>query len=287
MAEIEVLLPGLFSTIQDMGRRGYAKFGVPLSGVMDQYAAKLANLILNNSPNDSLLEITQSGPKLKFSHSVGLAITGGDLSPLLNGNALENNHHYYVREGDVLSFAGRRSGCRSYIAISGGFKTEEVLGSRSWYEGISEKRRLIKGMKLKYEPVNILTSHTFSSVRVQDAYLYSEEIACFPGPEYELLQEEEQNKIFQRQFSVSSRNNRMAIQLEEPFSNTLNPIITAPVIPGTVQLTPGGNLIVLMRDCQTTGGYPRVLQLTEAGVNALSQKIPGDVIKFGHQSYSF
>lgn len=286
MAEIDVLQPGLFSTIQDMGRPGFGKFGVPVSGAMDLYAANLANVILHNSPNDALLEITQLGPKLRFPHPIGLAITGGDLSPLLNGKAIENNRQHLIQEDDILSFAGRRTGCRSYIAISGGFKTEKQLGSRSWYEGITGSVRLRKGMQLKYEPLQFTTSRTFSAIRVQDSYIDDREIFCFPGPEYELLKKHEQEELLNKEFAVSNKNNRMAIQLEENFPNSLQPIITGPVIPGTVQLTAGGNIIVLMRDCQTTGGYPRILQLTEAGVNSLAQKIAGESVKFNLQRYN-
>lgn len=278
--DIEVLQPGLFSTVQDLGRFGYAKFGVPLSGAMDTYAAKIANLILGNNSNDAILEITQSGPKLKFSASVEIAITGGDLSPEKNGTPVPMNQMINIEESDILQFTGRKTGCRSYLSVSGGFKTEKVLGSRSWYDGISENAKLNKGMRLEFEVSKTSVHKTYSAVRVRDSYLEDMEVSCWRGAEFEKLSKELQQDIFSKSFSVSKFNNRMAIQLQEEFPNTLKSIITGPVMPGTVQLTPAGNLIILMRDCQTTGGYPRILQLSEVGLNALSQKIMGHRIKF-------
>ncbi len=108
----------------------------------------------------------------------------------------------------------------------------------------------------------------------------SEVIKTFQGPEYELLSVSEKNMLEKSHFSIGSDSNRMGIQLEGQVANDLKPIITSPVLPGTVQLTPSGTLIVLMRDCQTTGGYPRVLQLSEDGINALAQKLPGEKVKF-------
>ncbi|UJH91233.1 hypothetical protein LZ575_22050 [Antarcticibacterium sp. 1MA-6-2] len=109
MTEIEVLQPGLFSTIQDLGRFGSMAYGVPMSGAMDKYAATMANLLLQNSADAAFLEITLSGPKLQFRGSAEIVLTGGDLSPMLNTKPLLNNHVYLVQQGDILSFAGRRA----------------------------------------------------------------------------------------------------------------------------------------------------------------------------------
>ena len=95
-----------------------------------------------------------------------------------------------------------------------------------------------------------------------------------------MLRNEEKEALFQKEFSIDQNNNRMAIQLKEELINNLDPIITGPVLPGTVQLTPSGKLIVLMRDCQTTGGYPRVLQLSSSGMDVISQKATGGKVIF-------
>lgn len=279
-AEIEVLQSGLFSSIQDFGRRRFQKYGVPLSGVMDRIALKTANLILQNQADAAVLEITQMGPKLKFSASTKIAISGAYLSPKLNDSEIENNEVIKINEGDVLSFGKPELGMRAYLAILNGFKTEKALQSRSWYDGITIYEKLEKGMKLEYLASEDEKHQTNASVKFDLQYLISEEIGVFPGPEFEKLPETLKNHLRQSKFSIDKNNNRMAIQLSEILENELAPIITGPVLPGTVQLTPGGKLIVLMRDCQTTGGYPRVLQLSEKGINMMAQKRVGDKVRF-------
>ena len=279
-AEIEVLHPGLFSTIQDLGRYGYLKYGVPLSGNMDKYASKMGNLILNNPVNAAVLEITQMGPKLKFNATAQVVITGANLSPEINKVPVANNSVYFINSGNVLSFGKRKSGCRAYLSIKGGFKTSENLGSKSWYEGISDFSKLATGMKLDFESTSFSNYNPKAAVKINSEYLNQKELRVFPGPEYHLLSEKEKVLLASTEFSVDKNNNRMGIQLQERIENNLIPIITGPVIPGTVQLTPLGNQIILMRDCQTTGGYPRILQLSDEAMNIISQKVLGDKILF-------
>lgn len=278
-AEIEVLQPGLFSTIQDSGRFGYLKYGVPMSGPMDSFSFQLANLILNNPPGSAVMEITQMGPVLKFLHAGYLVITGANLSPQINKIQIRNGIPYAVVPGDVLSFGTRKTGCRSYLAMAGGFKTEKVLGSQSWYEDITSFYRVQKGMNLEFN--ESLVKPTGNASIKMDTHFYSDStIPVFAGPEFNKLTEKQALGIFSRSFKIDKNNNRMAIQLEEVIPNEIKPIITGPVVPGTVQLTPSGKLIVLMRDCQTTGGYPRIFQLSENGINRLAQKVQGDSIEF-------
>lgn len=280
MAEIEVLHPGLFSSIQDFGRRGFQKYGVPFSGAMDRKAHKTANLILRNKADAAVLEITQMGPKLKFSAPAKIAISGAYLSPNLNNSAVENNEVIKVEAGDVLSFGRPVSGSRAYLAIAGGFQTEKVLESSSWYEGITEFQKLEKGQQISFREVSDEVTETHTSIKFDSTYLESKYLKVYPGPEFELLPKQLKHKLQETTFSISKNNNRMAVQLEQKLENELQPIITGPVLPGTIQLTPGGNLIILMRDCQTTGGYPRVLQLGEDAINCLAQKKTGDEIVF-------
>lgn len=278
-AEIEVLHPGLFSSIQDSGRFGYLKYGVPVSGPMDSYSFQLVNLILNNPPESAVMEITQMGPVLKFLNAGSLAITGANLSPQINKMQIRNGIPYTVVPGDVLSFGIRKTGCRSYLAVAGGFKTEKVLGSQSWYEDITAFYRVQKGMNLEFNG-SLVRPAGNASIKIDAQYYSDSTIPVFPGPEFNELTEKQVLGIFSRSFKIDKNNNRMAIQLEEVIPNEIKPIITGPVVPGTVQLTPSGKLIVLMRDCQTTGGYPRILQLSEKGLNRLAQKVQGDSIGF-------
>lgn len=279
MAEMEVLHPGLFCSIQDLGRFGFMEFGVPVGGGMDSGAMKMANLLLKNDENSAVLEITQLGPKLSFSAETQIAFTGALLSPKLNGVAIDNNKLYVIKEGDVLSFGKRKMGCRAYLAIKGGFKTEVVLKSRSWYDGLTSFSKLEKGLKIPYESISVESPEYYSGIKIGES-VTSYEIEAYLGPEADKLSAEVLKILETREFTIDVNNNRMGIQLVEAVENSLKPILTGPVLPGTVQLTPSGKLIVLMRDGQTTGGYPRVFQLSEKGINTLAQKVMGEKIKF-------
>ena len=279
MANIHVLRPGFYTTLQDTGRHGVAQYGVPQSGVMDSFSAEKANLLLNNDPNAAVLEILMTGPVLEFSSETYIAVCGAQFDILLNDQAISLAKRYRVQKGDVLKFGRLHKGLRAYLAVSGGFQTESVLGSRSQYSGITTAAKLEKGMSLAITD-EVSTTKALSRVNFEDTQLWDPAIEAYPGPEFALLSTEEQQQLFERSFILSSKSNRMAIPFEEPLDNTLKGITTGPVLPGTVQLTPNGTLIALMRDCQVSGGYPRVLQLSTFGICQLAQKRPGESISF-------
>jgi biotin-dependent carboxylase-like uncharacterized protein len=283
MGEVKVLQPGLFSSIQDYGRFGNMKFGVPASGVMDRYAARTANLMLRNNANDAVLEITMMGPKLEFTAATKIVISGAYLSPKLNAEEVKNNTILEIAKGDILSFGRRAYGCRAYLAITGGFTTEKVLGSKSWYEGISKYQKLEKDLVISYKEDLAGRIETNAGLKFNEDYLKTSEVEVYEGPEFKFLSETQKEHLRNSTFSIDQNNNRMAIQLQEQLQNDLKPIITGPVVPGTVQLTPSGKLIVLMRDCQTTGGYPRILQLSDKGIRTIAQKLTNENINFSFQ----
>ena len=277
---IKVLEPGFYSSIQDLGRFGYQEFGVPYSGVMDKRAAVLANALLGNNENDSVLEMTMTGAALQFSIDTCIAISGADMSVKLNDSSIQINKMIFVKPNDVLSFGKLKDGFRCYLAVLGGFKTETVMNSRSMYQRITTQMTLRKNDKLQIlEPETSNKKH-YASIKSDIDYIGFNDIDVFQGPEFEFLNKSQQNELLSKPFTISKDNNRMAYQLEESFENDLKPIITSAVLPGTVQLTPSGKLIILMRDSQTTGGYPRVLQLKESALDVLAQKFTGKVISF-------
>ena len=277
---IKVLKSGLFSTIQDKGRFGYGAFGVPKSGAMDFYSAELANTLLGNTINDAVLEITMIGPQLKFDVECLLVITGADMSPSINRKTIQNNKVYRIKKFDTLGFDKLKSGLRAYVAVKGGFKSDMVLGSQSYYQPLTLANKLNNGdtLYLNQSENTFDTYETFSKLKVVD--YSSPNIHVFKGPEFERLSCNQKSELTSLESQVTNLYNRMAYQLSPLFDNDLKSILTGPVLPGTVQLTPSGKLIVLMRDCQTTGGYPRVLQLTESAINLLSQKKEKDKIVF-------
>jgi len=277
---LKVVKSGFYTTIQDSGRFGYRAFGVPISGSMDSYSSHYANSILGNDRDCAVLEITMSGPELHFQEPTQIAIAGADLTPKLNGKLISNNQVIDIKFNDVLSFAGLRNGLRCYLAIKGGLQSEVYLGSRSMYNTISESDTINVGEEIYYEKSPSNSIKTYSNLKYDHDLLSTKILEVENGPEYNKLPQELKNKLSKLQFKVSKFNNRMAYQLEPLMPNTIETILTSPILPGTVQLTPNGNLIILMRDCQTTGGYPRVLQLTDRSLNIISQKRQGEKIFF-------
>jgi len=265
---IKIIKPGLYSTIQDKGRVGMQSYGIPYSGTMDSFSSDLANKILNNSGNSAVLEITMVGPVLEFVYETVICITGANLSPLLNNKIIKMNNPIFIKANDILSFGVLKSGLRSYIAVLGGFKSEKVFGSRSMFKNLTKAVKLAKNDVLNFNKDIIFKS---SKINLNKTSNIDNKIVVYKGPEYDTLNSSQKDFISSKKFRISNNYNRMAIQLTDLLSNTLEPIITSMVMPGTVQLTPAGNLIILMKDCQTTGGYPRILQVEEKSINSLAQ----------------
>lgn len=275
---LKVLNPGFYSSIQDAGRFGYRGFGVPVSGVMDTYSYKFANSILGNNVDDAVVEMTMVGGTFQFTETTIIAISGADMNPQLNSSPVQMYNAIRVNNGDILKFGRVTKGLRTYLAVKNGLQPPVVLGSQSQFEPITKARLISKNDTITYSAHKGVHQHN-ALVKYNSAILQKDTIEVFKGPEFNALAEHHKNALLNSELTVANLNNRMAYQLEPLIKNNLKPILTSPVLPGTVQLTPKGNLIVLMRDCQTTGGYPRVLQFTEEAINILSQKTTGNTIK--------
>lgn len=277
---IKVLQTGFYTTIQDLGRLNFQEYGVPNSGTMDIYSAKIANAVLGNDASAAVLEITMTGPKLEFNCETTIAISGAAINPMLNNKSILMNTAISITKGDTLSFGKLVKGFRSYLAVKDGFQNDVVLDSRSMYRGITDGARIKRNEELK---ISCGSKNVFphnASIKTARDHFDSKIIEVYKGPEFDDLDTAQKEFLFAQQFTIAKENSRMAYQLEELLSNNINAIITSLVMPGTVQLTPAGKLIILMRDCQTTGGYPRILQLKETSINRLSQKYTAMKIKF-------
>jgi biotin-dependent carboxylase-like uncharacterized protein len=276
---IRVISPGIFSSIQDEGRFGFAHFGIPTSGAMDVQSLGLANAILNNESNAAAIEITYGNVKFEFLEAGEICVSGANFSPSLNGESVPLNKRIIVQKGSVFSLDKRVYGLRTYLAIQGGINSEKVFGSRSFYRGITTEANLKKGDIIEvFNSDNRFLVNNNSRFKVDLQHFNSSEIECFQGPEFNLLTYEQQTKLLNSEFTISPKNSRMGYMLSEKIGNELPSILSSGVLPGTVQLTPSGELIILMRDCQVTGGYPRVLQLTESAINRLAQKTTGEKV---------
>jgi biotin-dependent carboxylase-like uncharacterized protein len=281
---IAILHPGIYCSVQDQGRFGHTKMGIPQAGCADTYAAKMANALLKNHEKDALIEITFGQGKFKFTSDTYICLTGGDFSPKLNGKLIKMQSVYFIKKNSVLSFGKRVYGARVYLSVQGGIQTETVYGSRSFFDGITQQK-LGKGAMLPILPIQKNADNNFSRVRVSEKYFTTIYLPCLKGPEFFKLNQEQQRKLF-TPFSISDDNNRVGYRLKESLENNLSSILTSAVLPGTVQLTPSGKCIILLQDCQVTGGYPRILQLSEIAIARVSQKITGDKIQFILEDYS-
>jgi len=275
---LKVQHPGFYTSIQDLGRFGYRHLGVPVSGATDQSAAKRSNALLENDPNDAVLEITMNGPNLEFTEPTYMVLCGAPLEASLDGVALEMNQIYQVSEGAVFTSGHVREGLRTYLSVKGGFQSDLKLGSRSQFYPITPGNTLKKGAEVPYNPN---TDFDPKLLKIKSHHLSKKiNILVSPGPEYELFEKDYINQLFANRYQVSKNHNRMACQLEPSLPAHQIRIITSATLPGTVQITPSGRLIILLRDGQTTGGYPRILQLDAKSQDRIGQMQFGDVIGF-------
>ncbi len=264
---------GIYTTVQDNGRFFGAHLGVPCSGAMDRRSAEIANLILGNNINDALLECTFIGPIIDFHAPSLIAIVGAKIPAFLNDNSINTSRAIKIKMGDTLSFGKIEKGCRFYIGIKGGILSESVFNSKSVCLTGNILKQLKNGDTLSYKTYTDIKTSSVSIKRI----LGNNILEVFKGPEFSILNNSAQKEIFGANLFILPGSNRMAYRVDHvlDLSHSYS-IHSSGTLPGTVQLTPSGDLIILMRDTQTTGGYPRILQLAEEAINDLSQLMPGE-----------
>ncbi|MGK7390335.1 MAG: biotin-dependent carboxyltransferase family protein [Candidatus Cyclobacteriaceae bacterium M2_1C_046] len=279
---IEVISPGLLTTIQDLGRENVRRFGVPQSGAMDEYNAFLANWLVNNNEGSPLLEFTMTGPSLKFNSSCTIGIAGADMGAKLNDAPISNYTSVSVSAGDVLDFTQARSGFRTYLSVKGGFSAEEFLNSYSTYTlaniGGYNGRALKKGDVLNLSAPEITDGKTVPE-HVQTKFNLTRTIRIIEGPEYELISEDSPMGLAGN-YKIHMNSDRMGIRLTGFIGEVSEKeIISSAVNKGTIQLLPDNDLIVLMSDGQVSGGYPRLGNVISADIHLLAQCRPGEQVK--------
>lgn len=275
---LKVLKSGFYTTIQDIGRFGFRDKGVPISGIMDIETVQKINTLLENPDDAAVLEITMTGPTLEFEEDTFISFGGAEFSITLNNEPVENYTVLKITAGDIVSYGRLKKGFRAYLAIKNGFKSEMVLHSRSYYPSINPKGLITDRRTIPYE-VNKLFTPKLSEIRM-DNLLDENLLYVGKGPEFTLLSDKQLEYLFFKEYTVANENNRMAYQLNETIGGHQVSMLTSATLPGTVQLTPAGKLIILMKDGQTTGGYPRILQLTDKAISILAQKKAGDKVLF-------
>jgi len=287
-ASIKVLRAGTYASIQDKGRTSFAKYGVPQSGFVDKPLAQKVNKILGNKSNCAILEWTQIGPQLQFNSPSKIVLSATSPQTTLNGETIRAQKVIQVSKDSVLTLGNNHQFIYSYLAIHGGFKTVKILESRSMQSSITKTNRLKIGDSLPFdstkEKASFFTKPSFDLPPPQ-LDTFARAIDCYPGPEYHLLNQQQQTEL-KEYFTLSNQRNRMGMQLVGQIPNQFPSMLSVPILPGTLQLTPSGKLIVLAQDCQTTGGYPRILHLTEKALVQLSQTAQNVRFRFNIVEYS-
>jgi antagonist of KipI len=279
---------GVLTTVQDLGRWGFRDLGINPSGVMDPTATRLINILLGNAEDDAVLEFHFPAGTVVFEKSALFALGGAEFDARLNGAKIENWRPYFA-EGDAeIKFSGKKSGARAYLSVCGGFALEEWLGSHSTNltasAGGFEGRRLRTGDRIdccKHVTEPSLLNYSVSRSLIP-IYRPFPTVRIVAGAEFEMLSDESRDTFLESGFTVSKESNRMGYRLlGDPLqlSNKVE-MLSSAVSFGTIQLLPDGNLIVLMADHQTTGGYPRIANVISLDLPLLAQLNPNDKVAF-------
>lgn len=284
---IKVLRPGLLTTVQDQGRKQYLAYGMPKSGVMDRYAANVANLLCSNPLSAAVLEMTVGGGSFIFSQAMRIAVCGAEMPLELNGTPIDAWTAIDVEAGDALDAGMVRSGCRCYLAVSGGIDVPEVMGSRSTYfrAGIGG----YEGRPLKAEDhLAVLEAMPHAEVPVNVPAdlipVYGQDIILrlLLGPQDELFNEQGLRSLLESTFLVSGEADRMGYRLEGPAiaHRDKADIVSDALVPGAVQVPGNGQPIIMMVDCGTTGGYAKIATVISADLWKVAQAKPQDRVRF-------
>lgn len=280
---------GILTTVQDLGRNGFRRFGINPNGVMDRAAARLVNILLGNAEAESVLEMHFPAPKILFTEDAVIALGGANFGARIDKKEIENWRPIFVEKESVLSFAQKISGNRSYLVIKGGFKIESWSGSTS--TNLKAKvggfggRRLLKDDELFFrEKIDGAAQKTNIKISKKLIPFYSilPTVRVTTGAEFENL-DDESRKVFQTQnFIVRGESDRMGFRLNGENLKLKKPLelLSSAVNFGTIQLLPDGQIIILTADHQTTGGYPRLANIVSRDLPLVAQLGAGDSLNF-------
>lgn len=290
---ITIVNPGMMTTVQDLGRVGYQQFGVSVSGVMCPRSAILANILVGNPDDEAVLECTMMGPQIQFNTDNCVAITGGDLGPMLDGKPVANYTAIAVKAGQTLRFTMPKVGCRAFVAFAGGFDIEPVMGSRSTYMkakiGGVEGRKLQKGDVIKFRDpkaslVKLDLRHMAPEFRARPEYT----VRVVMGPQDDYFTDEGIKTFLSEVYTVTAEFDRMGCRFEGPViaHRDGGDIISDGISFGAIQVPSSGKPIIMLGDRQTTGGYTKIANVITADFRILAQLKAGDKVRFEKVSIS-
>ena len=295
---IEVIKPGLATSVQDAGRVGYYNLGIPLSGALDQYALRVANLLVGNDEGAAVLEAALLGPELVFRKPAIVAVAGAEATPKINGQARPRNESFAVKADDRLSFDYMKLGTRAYIAVAGGIDVPAVLGSRSTYGlgalGGFAGRKLAPGDVL---PVGAAPRRAragrAASADLVGTYPKSLEIRVLPGLYFHRLTDESAASFFDDTWTVAPEADRIGYRFrkgralafrerKQPFGAGSDPsnIVDAGYPYGSIQVPGGVEPIILHRDAVSGGGYAMIGTVISTDMDRIAQMQPNNLARF-------
>ncbi|MCV9884343.1 5-oxoprolinase subunit C family protein [Metabacillus halosaccharovorans] len=302
---IKVTEPGLLTTIQDLGRKGFQQYGVVVGGVMDDAAARLANIMVGNSEDEAVLELTVIGPSLMFEQDYLISICGADLSAKIDNIRVPLWRPVLVKKGSCLTFGRPINGCRSYVAVAGGFDVPVVMNSRSTYIrgkiGGIHGRALIEGDRLNQRKQESLFARAIiGSLRREEHSTPFQSVnwtipthkrttnhknptlRIIKGPQFSMFSSLSQEEFLTEAYKVTPQSDRMGYRLSGSkldVTSQLN-LLSEAVPMGTIQVPNDGQPIVLMSDHQTIGGYPKIGYVISVDLPLMSQVMPGELVRF-------
>lgn len=288
METIKILDAGLLTTVQDLGRYGFQRYGVSASGVMDEYSAKIANKLVGNKVGEAVLETTLKGVQIEFLQNTAVAITGGNCDVTLNGAKIELWQSYLVNRGDILKMGICRSGLRNYLASAGGIDVPIIMNSKS--TNLKAKVGGFNGRKLMTGDVlSVGVGSLEAPLTLNKHYIptYSKDIkvGVILGQQDDHFTEAGIKTFLNETYTVTQESDRMGIRLSSVSGATIEhkngaDIISDGITFGAIQVPGSGQPIVMMADRQTTGGYTKIGNVISSDLAKLAQATPGTKVKF-------
>ncbi len=278
---IEVVKPGALTTVQDLGRPGFAQLGIPRSGAADRSSLKLANRLVGNAEGAAALECTLIGPSLLFQNDALIAITGAEISARLGGEELPLNSAVSVVAGSLLELATASSGLRSYIALRGGVSAQPVMGSMSsdLLSGIGPAPLKAGQLLESGEPAGEVPAIGVAAVAgpAEEPLLH-----LIAGPRDDWFADRALELLAKSSWEVSSDSNRSGARLVGPELPRVrhDQLLSEGIAHGAVQVPASGQPIILLADHPTTGGYPVLAVVANADLDAAGQLRPGQKLRF-------
>lgn len=283
---IEIITPGLLTTVQDFGRVGVMKNGFTQNGAMDRYSMTVANRLCGNCDSAPVLEMTVLGVTARFTQDTVICVSGADFGAKINDKPIKRNKAYKINKGDILSMGAAKSGMRAYLAVAGGIVGEYVFGSASTNLKFAFGGHF--GKKLQSGDVLSIGTGAFPLGDIdkweipESEYSKDAQLRVVLGPQNEMFTDEDIRLFLSQEYEVNAQSDRMGIRLSgEPLkSKNGMDIISDGIVFGSIQVPNSGEPIILMADHQTTGGYAKIATVISVDLPRASQLSVGNTVRF-------